>query len=277
MTHRRPGVLVVIGGAEERTKEGVILQEFVRRAGGAHASLAVITAASKFPKDVGEAYHSVFTEMRVKQIDVLDVGERGHAASAEVLGAVERATGVFFTGGDQLRLVNLLGGTPLDDLLHERHAHGVVIGGTSAGASAMSTVMIIEGRSEAHPEERFVQKGPGLGFVGGVFIDQHFAERGRLGRLLAATAEHPGYLGIGIDENTAIVIEGDCFHVLGAGEATVLDARAMTHSNLRAPDQENDLALFGVQLHSLPAGYGFDLRTRVPVLPEEKRQQRSEG
>jgi cyanophycinase len=108
-----------------------------------------------------------------------------------------------------------------------------------------------------------------------VLIDQHFSERGRLGRLLAAIAEHPGYLGIGIDENTAIVIEGDCFHVIGSGEATVLDARGMTHTNLRVPDQENDLALFGVQLHSLPAGYGFDLANRRPVVPNEERAEKS--
>ena len=276
MTHRRPGSLVVIGGAEERTKNGVILQEFVRRAGGERASIAVITAAFRFSKDVGEAYRALFGEMKVKHVDVLDIAERQHGGTPALLEAVERATGVFFTGGDELRLVNLLGGTPLDDLLHDRHAHSVVVGGTSAGASAMPTVMIIEGRPETHPEERIVQKGPGPGFVGGVLIDQHSSERGRLGRLLAATAEHPGYLGIGIDENTAIVIEGDCFHVLGAGEATVLDARGMTHTNLRVPDQENDLALFGVQLHSLPSGYGFDLGRRVPVVPDEHKRERAD-
>ncbi len=268
MAKRSPGPLVIIGGAEDKTGDQVILREFVRCAGGGRARVAVVTVATRMPEQVGAHYVEVFHGLGVEHVQAVDIRSREAAHAPEVLAALGAATGIFFTGGDQLRIISLLGGTAADRCLHERHAAGVVLAGTSAGASAMSTIMIIEGRSEEHPDLTLIEKGPGLDFMSGVMIDQHFAQRGRLGRLLTAVAQHPGYLGIGIDENTAIVVHDDRFQVIGDGAVTIIDASEMSFTNLRALEQERHLALLGVKLHSLPAGYGFDLQQRQPLVPE---------
>jgi len=264
------GTLLIIGGGEDKDGRRTILREFVRLSGGKEARLVIVTTAAARQREVGEVYRHIFRELDAAEIFLLNVDRREEAFRSENRQLVRQASGIFFTGGDQLRITSLLGGTPLYRELQEAYEKGVVIAGTSAGASAMSDTMIISGDGDDAPKKNTVQMAPGMGFLEEVVIDQHFAQRGRIGRLLSAVAQNPYILGVGIDEDTAIVVERDAeFRVIGSQTVTVIDARNIVHTNAseQAPDQP--LALTGVILHILPAGYGFDLRRREPRLPPE--------
>lgn len=266
MSLRSTGPLVIIGGGEDRRGDARILRELVRLAGGPRARLLVIPAASGEPAEIGRQYAEAFSALGADRVDVFHIDHRDDAQSDAAVDAVEAATGVFFTGGDQVRVTRLIGGTRLDTLLHARHDDGLVIAGTSAGACIMSTTMILEGLSGTTPRAGVVELGPGMEFISGVIIDQHFFERGRLGRLLSAVAQYPRDLGVGIDENTALVVRGSDCRVLGTGAVTVIDAGAVAYTNVLTIKRHEAMALCGVRLHVLPEGYGFDLRRRVPIL-----------
>jgi cyanophycinase len=270
------GTLVIIGGAEDKEGDCEILREFVRLAGGKHARIVVITVATELPVEVGSTYIEVFHRLGVEDVRVLDVSNREAASRNSAVQTIEHATGVFFTGGDQIRITKLLGGTRIDASLHKGLENGLVLAGTSAGASMMSSTMIVEGAAETNPKIGIVNMAPGMEFIQGVVIDQHFAQRGRLGRLLSAVAQYPHHLGLGIDENTAVVVEGLSFRVIGAGAVSVVDAGSLLYSNLPHIQKGDDLALCGVKLHILPAGYRFHLRDRTPIL-EEKNPEKSNG
>ncbi|MBY0230578.1 MAG: cyanophycinase [Gemmataceae bacterium] len=265
-TPTAPGPLMVIGGAEDKTGRCAILREFVRLAGGARARIVVLTVASEYPAEVGAEYAEVLARLGAGQVRPLDVRRREEACAEGLVEAIGAATGVFFTGGDQLRIANLLGGTATDRALR-RHEGGLVLAGTSAGASMMSGTMIVEGRSEGSPRLGDARIGPGMDFLHGTIIDQHFGARGRMGRLLSALAQYPHQLGIGIDEDTAMVVRGERFEVIGSGAVTVLDAGAASHNDMLERREGECLALCGVALHVLTAGLGFDLAARVPILP----------
>jgi cyanophycinase len=263
---RGAGPLVLIGGAEDKTGDCVVLREFVRLAGGARARVAVLTVASEYPEEVGAEYLAVFQRLGVKQVEILDAREREQATEPALVEAVEHATGVFFTGGDQLRITNLLGGSVADQALHRRHDEGLVLGGTSAGAAMMAANMILEGKSGATPRVGHVRIGPGMEFLHGVLVDQHFAQRGRSGRLLSALAQYPHQLGVGIDEDTALVLQGDEFEVIGSGAVAVFDAGCATHNDMLERHPCEHIALCNVRLHVLTAGFRFRLSDRQPVL-----------
>ena len=262
------GALVIIGGAEDRAGGCKILREFVRLAGGEEARLAVVAVASQAPAETGASYVETFLRLGAADAQLLDINTRPDANKARALKAVEEATGVFFTGGDQLRITQLLGGTKLDITLHRRHEAGLVLAGTSAGAAMMSSVMIGGGLPMKQMRLGLVWLEAGMDFLPGVLIDQHFEERGRLRRLLVAVAQHPHDLGLGIDEDTAVVVRDRSFEVLGSGSVTVVDAGGMTYTNL---DDEEDalLAISGVRIHVLPEGFRFDLRNRTPLMHED--------
>jgi cyanophycinase len=260
------GQLVIIGGAEDKEGDCTILREFVRRAGGTKARIVVMTVATGLPREVGENYIRVFERLGAEDVRIVDTVEREDANSASYLEAIEKATGVFFTGGDQARITNILKGTPIDEAIHRRYAEGIVVGGTSAGAAMMPDVMIIEGDSETNPRVEVVEMGPGMGFLPGVVIDQHFLQRGRLGRLISALAQQPAVLAFGIDENTAIAVSDSKFEVIGEGAVTVVDESEITHSNIGEILKDEALAICGAKLHILPHGYKFDLKTRKPIL-----------
>ena len=258
-----PGPLVVIGGAEDRGARSKVLREFVRLAGGKRASVVVISVASEAPAEVASIYIESFLRLGAEDVRALDVADRQAANSDEALAAVEEATAVFFTGGNQLRITRQLGGTRLDTELHRRHDDGLVVAGTSAGAAMMSSVMIAGSSPQLTLRAGMVELGSGLGFLPGVLIDQHFEQRGRLRRLLAAIVQHPHELGLGIDENTAAVVRGHRLEVFGEGSVTIVDAGALTHTNLGEVERHELLAISGVRIHILPAGYRFDLRERA--------------
>lgn len=260
------GQLVIIGGAEDKEGDCIILREFVRRAGGVNARIVVMTVATSLPEEVGRTYTEVFGRLGVDDVQIVDTANREDGSDPRALEAVEQSTGVFFTGGDQSRITSQLKDTPLDLAIHRRYAEGIVVAGTSAGAAMMPDVMIVEGESETNPRLEAVEMGPGMGFLPGVVIDQHFLQRGRLGRLLSAVTQQPVVLGFGIDENTAVAVSNNQFEVIGEGAVTVVDLTELTHTNLGQILKDEDLAICGAKLHILPHGYRFDLKTRKPIL-----------
>jgi len=259
------GKLIIIGGAEHKDGEGAILKEFVRLAGGAKARLVVMTVATNLPEEVGDEYTKVFRQLGVDEVSVVDVSERQDASAEDALQLLERASGVFFTGGNQLHITSLLGGSPLLELLQEKHEAGLTIAGTSAGAAMMSNSMILRGDADAPPRCGVVEIGPGLDFVPGSIIDTHFSQRGRFGRLLTAVAHFPQNLGFGIDENTAMIVDAEELRVIGEHTITVFDAGAITYTNLPYLKQDESLTLHGVVVHTLGEGHKFDLGKRQPA------------
>jgi cyanophycinase len=260
------GRLLVIGGAERHGEGGgEILRRFVELAGGADAHLIVIATASSEPDILEAEYADAFKRFGAGSVRPLRLNTREQANSDEATNALATATGVFFTGGDQLRITAVIGGTRTDSLLQTLvHERGVVLAGTSAGAAMMSGTMIVGGDGPGVTTAS-VRTGPGLEFLPGVLIDMHFAERGRLNRLLSAVALYPHELGLGIDEDTAIEVDGDRFTVIGSGSVTVIDAGSA--SVIRAPtDGDGPIALAGARIHVLPAGYTFELTGRCPSI-----------
>jgi cyanophycinase len=260
----RRSPLLVIGGAERHGAGGTaILRRFVELAGGTAARIIVIATASEQPAILEAEYAALLTGLGAGHVAALRLTTRTQANEAAAVHALAAATGVFFTGGDQLRITTVLGGTRTDSALQRLVRDGtVVLAGTSAGAAMMSATMILGGDSPGVTRAG-VRTGPGLEFLPGVLIDMHFAERGRLNRLLSAVALYPHELGLGIDEDTAILADGDCFEVLGTGAVTVVDAGAA--SDIRVP-VEGPITLTGARIHVLPAGCRFELSGRRPAL-----------
>ncbi|MBD2253145.1 cyanophycinase [Nostoc parmelioides] len=258
--------LVIIGGAEDKDGDSQILREFVRRSGGTKAYIVIMTAATELPRDVGENYIRVFERLGAENVRIIDTETREDASSSTALEAIAKATGIFFTGGDQARITSIIKDTEIDAAIHKRFSEGIVVGGTSAGAAVMPDKMIVEGDSETNPRLEIVEMGPGLGFLPGVVIDQHFSERGRLGRLITALIREPAVLGFGIDENTAMVVTDSQIEIIGQGSVTIVDESDSTYNNMDEILRDEALAICGAKLHILPHGYKFDLKTRKPIL-----------
>ena len=264
-SNENQGKLLIIGGAEDKEGDCKILREFLRCAGGTKAHIVIMTAATSLPGEVGDNYIRVFERLGAEDVRVVDTQTPEDANNPDYLEAIEQATGIFFTGGEQARIINCLKGTKLDAAMHKRYAEGIIIGGTSAGAAMMPDMMIIEGDSETNPRVDAVAMGPGMGFLPNVVIDQHFAQRGRLGRLVTALLLQPAVLGFGIDENTAILVSGDELEVIGESAVTVIDESEKLHDNIDGRLKDEGLAICGAKLHIPPHGYRFNLKTRHPV------------
>jgi cyanophycinase len=260
--------LVIIGGAEDKDGDSQILREFVRRAGGTKARIVIMTAATELPREAGENYIRVFTRLGAEEVRIVDTETREDASSSTALEAIAKSTGIFFTGGDQARITSILKDTELDAAIHKRFSEGIIVAGTSAGAAVMPDKMIVEGDSQTNPRIEIVEMGPGLAFLPGVVIDQHFSERGRLGRLISALIQEPAVLGFGIDENTAMLVTDHQIEVIGQGSVTILDESEATYNNLGNILKDEPLAICGAKLHVLPHGYKFDLKTRKPFVHE---------
>ncbi|HEY6056685.1 MAG TPA: cyanophycinase, partial [Candidatus Limnocylindrales bacterium] len=259
------GTVIVIGGAEDKVRDRVILTRFVELAGGSDARIAVISTASSLGAEAGERYRYVFGELGIRAVRPLHAISRAQANDEPAAHVVRDATGIFLTGGNQLRLSSTIGGTRLAAAIAERFHAGAVVAGTSAGASAMSTHMIAFGASGATPKQRMAQIAAGLGLLTDVIVDQHFQQRNRLGRLLSLIAQNPSLLGLGIDEDTAGVVGPDrIMEVIGRGSITVIDGSA-SETDAWEVRGHRPLMISHVVLHSLPAGYRFDLRRRTRV------------
>ncbi len=259
------GTVIVIGGAEDKVRDRVILARFAQLAGGPDARIAVIATASSFGLEAGERYKAIFTELGAASVTPLNTTTRAQANDEHAAKVIAESSGVFMTGGNQLRLSSMLGGTRVAGAMVESFRRGAVVAGTSAGASAVSSHMIAFGASGATPKHRMAQIAAGLGLLPGVIVDQHFQQRNRLGRLLSLIAQNPSLLGLGVDEDTAGVVGPDqVMEVIGRGSITVVDGAA-SETDAWEIRGHRPLMISGVVLHSLPAGYRFDLRRRTRV------------
>jgi cyanophycinase len=263
--------LLAIGGKEDRENDCEILKQFVRMAGGEDAEILLMTIATNEVEEMVKEYRKVFRRLGARHMKAFDVSLREHTASKRGLALIENATGIFFTGGDQLDIPALLGGTQMLKSIQERHCQGCVIAGTSAGAAMMSTSMLISGKPEESPRFGNVEIGPGLDFISRTMIDTHFSQRGRCGRLMTAVAHYPQDIGIGIDEDTAILVNDDHFKVIGSGSVIIVDGSPMTHTNLNDLEKHGEpLELHDLALHVLPPGARFDLKKQRPVVNRRK-------
>ncbi len=258
------GNLLIIGGAEDKWGQSSVLKNSIEMCGGTSSKIIVLTTATQKPQEVGEEYRAVFTRLGVDTIDVLNIDSRNDANNDSVAHRILGAAGVFFTGGDQLRITSILGGTKTFKALMDIYRKGTPIIGTSAGASAMSSTMIVDGNSNSAARKCTLGMSPGLGFFEQVIIDQHFEQRGRLGRLLVGVAQNPSILGIGIDEDTAIKVYSNAsFEVVGTNCVTVIDGTTIQESNVSELNPEEIIALSNVTIHVLPSGFRYDLSKRT--------------
>lgn len=265
---RRQGCLIIIGGHEDRDPEGrrAILREVARHVRG--GKLVLATVASHRPEGYFEEYERAFADLDVGELVELYVEERSRAGDRDKLSVLDDAAGVFFSGGDQLRITSQIGDTGIEAKVRRLYERGGVVAGTSAGASVMSETMLIKGSSRETHRIGDLHMAPGLGLIHNVIIDQHFAERGRFGRLIGAVAHNPRVLGLGLDEDTAAMVEGDVFHVIGSGAVYVVDGTGVTYCNVAEADPERALSMHDVRVHVLSEGDGFDLRERRPLPPK---------
>lgn len=257
--------LIIIGGKEDRTADKVILAEVARRVGSGKLVVSTV-AMENNPGEIFDEYEKAFRALGVKHLFKLEINSRDEAKTDAKLRILDDAQALFFTGGDQMRITSQIGDTPIFQRIQQIYDEGGVIAGTSAGASVMSeTMLVVGGDEESHVIGGSVRMAPGLGLIDGVIIDQHFMERGRVGRLLGAVAQNPKNLGVGIDEQTAIVVErGNGFYVLGSGAVYVIDGAEVTYSNIAEEDLKKTLSIYDVKMHMLSQGDRFDLIKRAP-------------
>jgi cyanophycinase len=253
--------ILVIGGAEDKVHGKEILHTFWSRSGGTDGIIAIIPSASREPVLIGERYQKIFEEMAAKYVKVLDIRDRSQGEDPYFQEYVEECTGVFLTGGDQLRLCGLLADTPLMERIRQRVQLGEIsLAGTSAGAAVMGHHMIAGGSSGESPNRSLVDMAMGLGIIPEVIVDQHFHNRNRMARLLSAIAAYPERLGIGIDEDTCAMFEKDgMIQVIGKGTVTILDARGMSYTNQAEVEATDPLSLHNLQLHILSHGDSYNI------------------
>lgn len=265
---RRKGPLILIGGNEDKQKERKILTEVASQIGDGR--LLLITAATSLPDEVADEYRRTFRELGLRHIEPLDVRRREQACDEALLKKVGGAAGAFITGGDQLRLTSQLGGTPLITALRALHEAGGLLAGTSAGAAAMPDAMLIAGAGESSYQLHDLTMSAGLGFLCCATVDTHFSQRGRISRLIGVATQNPEILGLGIDEDTAVVIRrgGDQFHVLGSGAVYVVNGTDISFSSLAERHPEGIVTVHDVRLHVLGENQSFDLNQRRPVVPD---------
>lgn len=260
------GNLIIIGGAEDKKGEKSILKYLCSVIDKEEDLILIVTVASELPIESGREYKNIFTGLGVKRVDTLNINNRSDAQDEKNIKLLESSNMIFFTGGDQLRITSLLGGTDLYKKIIEKFEAGCIFAGTSAGASVMCDTMIISGKDEESPRKCTLKMAPGFGLIKGAIIDQHFAQRGRTGRILVAVAENPESLGIGIDEDTAIIVNraGE-IKVIGSGAVYIFDGRGISYSNISEQHINEIFSIYDLKLHILIDGDGFNMNTRCPV------------
>lgn len=259
--------LMPMGGALDEWKKPEVLMEFLKRSGGGRARIAILPQASQ-RRDTGREYVKMFKAFGAKEAATLEFRSRALADKGEHLQIIRKATGIFFSGGTQMRIAAVMGGTQLEAELLRAYARGCVVGGTSAGASILSRTMVAYGKGGASPRERILQMSAGLGFTDTFIFDQHFRQRDRLGRLIYAVASHPGIVGVGIDEDTAAIVENDSrITVCGSGAVTIVDGKQITGTDVAEAENGGAVAVSNLIVHVLTRNSVYDGRTRRASLP----------
>jgi cyanophycinase len=258
--------LMPMGGALDERRHPEVFLEFLRRAGGAQARILIFPQASARPES-GQEYADLFRQLGAGEVQSLEFRQRSQADAPEHLQRVRQASGIFFGGGVQMRLAALLGGTRLEAELLQAYRRGCIVGGTSAGASILSKTMVAYGKGGPSPRERILQMSPGLGFTDRFLFDQHFRQKDRLGRLIYAVASHPGILGVGIDEDTAVVVEDDSrLSVYGSGAVTIVDGRRITASDVAEAENGRPVAAAHLIVHVLTRGCVYERESGQALL-----------
>lgn len=272
------GNMIIIGGAEDKKSECEILKEVIKFNKKHDGPLLIIATATDYPTEVRGVYNTVFKKLGFHDFKFIDIQDRHGANDCDYAQQIENAGSVFFTGGDQLKITSLLGGTKVYEGLKNAYMSGIPIIGTSAGASCICSTMIVSGKEDDSPRKCTIKMAPGLDLIDGVIIDQHFAQRGRIGRLMNAVAQNPESLGIGIDENTAIIMEGtSVIRVIGTGAATILDGKDITCSNVSELNPDEALAITDMKLHVLPRGYKYDTKDRRPLFLDNHKEDTNDS
>jgi cyanophycinase len=263
------GFIIPVGGAEEKIGDVMILRRFATLCGGKNSRIAIIPTASE-QAGTGGRYEELFHSLGVGRAHAIPIASRADCERREWLDLLDQMDGVFLTGGNQLRLSTMIGGTQVAKALRRRNAEGMHVAGTSAGAAFLCEHMIAFGREGASPRARIVTLAPGLGLTNRIIIDQHFRQRDRLGRLLSALAYNPFAIGIGLDENTAAFIGPDeTLEVVGGGALTIVDSSELEFSSMARVRKNDPVCLIGLRLHILDHGSTFNLHTRVAAAAPE--------
>ena len=268
------GILVAIGGAEDKEDDMKVLRHVLDLTRAKAERVAILPTASRIPREAAEPYLDAFDALGV-ETSVIDVRDRAEADDPDHLRAVRDADVVYFTGGDQLRLTSVLGGSPLLEAIRDKYLEGCVVAGTSAGAAAMSATMIFQGAAtDGGMRKGNVQMTPGLGFLPHAVVDTHFVNRGRFSRLLEVITSTPRLLGIGIGEDTAIVVRhGTELEVVGRGLVVIVDGQEIHHTNIADIATGDPISAERLVVHTLGDGYGFDLRDRAYVPARRKGRE----
>ncbi|MDD2481061.1 MAG: cyanophycinase [Lutispora sp.] len=270
MPDLKRGTLVIIGGAEDKRTDMRILKIIHNISGGDNGTVAIVTTATNSPYEAEREYNDLFKSLGSKAVYGINISNRAQADDQRLVKQIKECDCIFFVGGDQLRISSILGGTEFHKAILDSLNNGKVIAGTSAGASMMSQVMVVEGKDDEAPRKCTLKMAPGMGLLQGVIIDQHFNQRGRIGRLLAAVAQNPGVIGLGIDEDTAAIVNSDLsFKVAGSGVVTVVDGRDISFTNTSEQYAEEPLAITNVKIHVFPEGYGFNLITKQGIIQKD--------
>lgn len=258
--------ILIIGGAEDKLNERHILRKFVELSGGVNANILIVPVPSDFPVVTASLYKTIFEGLGIKKVNVLEATSRQQILKVNEHTVFEGVTGVFLTGGDQMRLSSILGGTKFLMTLKEAVRNGITIAGSSAGASSMSSTMIVRGEPKVQPLKDSIRLCPGLGILKNIIIDQHFTERQRLSRLITAVAYNPNNLGIGIDENTAIHIKKNgVLEVLGSGTVTIIDGSGISYNTIAEVNESEPFSVMGLQINILSSSVRYDIYNRKPV------------
>lgn len=264
------GHLVAIGGAEDRTSDLEILKNVFALAPEGNREVAVIATASGIPKQVLPEYEAAFSRLGASQVHLLEIRDRREAADADTVRLIEKSGIIFFTGGDQLRLTNVLGGSPVLKAVRTRLQNGAVVAGTSAGAAAMPGTMIYNGSAADALRKGAVNMTSGLGFVDGLIVDSHFLERGRFTRLMEVGASNPEHLGVGLGEDAGVIIHPHgILEAIGPGHVILIDSLDLASSNIADLDMGKPVAVEHMILHALVSGHGFDVEARRYLVPHE--------
>ena len=271
------GRLIAIGGNEDKENELIVLKRVVEEVGKANFKVSVITTASEEPKERGEEYRQLFTNLGASKVEILNIQQRSQANDKALVKKLENVDLIFIAGGDQLRLTTIIGGSKILCAMQSQLEAGTVIAGTSAGAAAFSDTMIYEGKSEEGLFKGKVFTTAGFGFVNNVVFDTHFMARGRIGRLMQIVATNPTCIGVGIGEDSGVVFNGSNFmEVIGTGQVIIVDGSDIVHSNIMNIEPEDSIAVENIRIHSLIHGYGFDFKKRLFLTPDQQNKLKTQ-
>ena len=268
------GRLIAIGGNEDKTGERAVLKRVVHEVGKADYKVGIITTASEEPEQCGKDYQQIFRQLGASEVEILNVTTRMQANDKAFAQTIEDADLLFLTGGDQLRLTTIIGGSRLFEALHNRLEAGALIAGTSAGAAVFSDTMIYEGQSEDGLFKGSVLTTSGFGFVKKIIFDTHFMARGRIGRLVQIVTTNPTCIGVGIGEDSGVVLRGDGeAEIIGTGQVIIVDGSDIDHSNIMDIQPGGPIAVENVRIHSLVNGYGYNFKNRRFLAPPNNNQE----